>query len=89
MASSNSHVAKLGRWLGNKRNFYIYSIVTVGIPGWIGLTWWLGGLVPSPLWILFLALVSLLGSLASAFCMWHFFKSQYPTLQGEEKGDAT
>ncbi len=71
MAPSQQRL-NFGIWLRKKRNFYVFSIATVGVGAWLILVWNFGHL-GGPLWITFLALDAFLASLLWAFGMWHLF----------------
>ena len=71
MTSTTRH-PKLGMWLRKKRNFYIYSVATVGTAMWAILIWNFGR-IGGALWIGFLGVVALLGSLMWGFLMWRLF----------------
>ena len=80
--------SKFGRWLRNKRNFYLYFVLGTGVPVAIIFIWMFGGLIASPFWVAFLAVISVLGSILVAFCMWHFFRWSFPSMRSEETDDA-
>ncbi len=77
MSSLVHSIAKFGRWLFIKRNFYVYSVVAFGIPAWVLMSWFLWDYRTGVSWDLFLLLLCLLGSLAWAYAMWHLFVSAY------------
>jgi hypothetical protein len=76
---------KFGTWLRVKRNFYLYFVLSTGIPGWLGAIWLTWGYVPGALWIAFLAVVILGASLLGAFLMWHFFSWYFPPLGNHKR----
>jgi len=82
MAAANPMLAKFGIWLQDKRNFYLFSTLGLGIPIWliaIWLTWdWD---IAGALWWIYLAGVSLGASLSWAFGMWHFCSWYFPSLR--------
>jgi hypothetical protein len=88
MATNLSTISKSGLWLRRKRNFYRFSILAVGVPTAIIVTVMLGGLVSSPLWIVFIVGASLLVGLLWGFFMWHFFSSHFPSMPDRRENDA-
>jgi uncharacterized BrkB/YihY/UPF0761 family membrane protein len=88
MSELGSPIAMLGRWLRSKRNFYVFSILGFGIPFWIGISWMFGRLVSSPLWLVYLAMVSFLASLIWAVLMRHFFNWYFASMPNRGPDDA-
>ena len=67
---------QLGKWLQEKRNFMIYSLVATGIPGAIALVWWLGGY--GNIWFsVYLVLIVFLGAYLWGLLMWRFFMKRF------------
>ena len=80
MATPNPRLLRIGLWLRNKRNFYVYSVITVGIPSWLGLVWLTWGYSNNPVgWILFSVVLGFGASLVWAFVMWQFFGHYFGT----------
>ena len=72
MSAPKQARAEFGLWLRKQRNFYLFSVASFGVGSWVILVWQFGQL-GGPLWIAFLALAALLGSLLWGFGMWHLF----------------
>lgn len=91
MPAPTSGIARFGVWLRRKRNFYLFSLVAFGVPFWAWNVWSLRDLSVSPVWIVFLGVVSFAAALAWGFLMWHFFAWQYPSMRESEsaKDDVT
>ncbi len=67
---------KIGTWLRRKRNFYLFSVATMGLGSWLLLVWNLGH-AGDAYWIAFLAVLAVVLSLAWAFFMWRFFHNRF------------
>ena len=79
-------LSKLGRYLGSKRNFLIYSMISVGIPSASVLVWWFGHL--GDMWFkLFMIVVALCGSLLWGLVMWQYFGWKYPGTRQKHRAD--
>src|SRR5438067_10737619 len=72
MSAPKQETAEFRLWLCKQRNFYLFSVASFGVGSWVILVWQFGQL-GGALWIAFLALVALLGSLLWCFGMWHLF----------------
>jgi hypothetical protein len=68
----NRLFAKLGKFLQIKRNFIIYWLVCIGVPGAVGSVWWLGG-YGGVGFSLFLIGAVFGGAYFSAILMWEFY----------------
>jgi hypothetical protein len=85
MPAPASAVARFGAWLRRKRNFYVFSLVAIGVPVWAWEVWFLRDLSTSPLWVAFLGVVSLGAALLWGFLMLRFFARQYPSMRESER----
>lgn len=76
--------AQFGRWLRNKRNFLLFSLIAVGLPAGVFLVWRFGhyGGVGFSVFLLGIALC---GGLLWGVIMWEYFKWQFPTLREEQR----
>ncbi len=88
MGTEQSTLAGFGHWLRRKRNFYLFFLLGVGGTNGIVLSFMFGGLVPSPLWIVFIVGCSLAGGLLTGFAMWHFFAWRFPSMRDHRGNDA-
>jgi hypothetical protein len=64
--------AKLGKLLQTKRNFIIYWLVCIGVPGAVGFVWWLG-MYGGIGFALFLIFIVFSGTYLSAILMWELY----------------
>ena len=78
MLTPDSRLGRFGRWLRSKRNFYLFSILGVGMPVWALEVWLTREFGSGPGWIVFLGVVSVAGAWVWGFFMWRFFASKYP-----------
>jgi len=71
-----NQLAKFGYWLMKKRNFMIYFVLGVGIPGAASLLWAVGdgGNIADGI---FLVALAFSGAYLGALVMWRFFQSYF------------
>jgi len=73
-------LSALGIYLSNKKNFLVYSLLTIGVPGAVAAVWLLneyGG----PLYWLILVGAAFLGAYIWGLLMWHFFAKGFWGIQ--------
>jgi len=80
-------LGQLGKLLRSKRNFMIYSVISVGLPGAVGLVWMFGRHGGGILFSLFLVLVAFFSACLWGLLMWEVFMKGFSHRQAKREAN--